>query len=59
MSEIDRQLNELAAIAVDGIDPAELAKVAPLLSRMREQVAAENGRSPMPPPPDDKLEEVA
>ena len=59
MSEIDRQLNELAAIAVDGIDPAELAKVAPLLSRMRVQVAAENGRSPMPPPPDDKLEEVA
>jgi DNA-binding MarR family transcriptional regulator len=59
MSEIDRQLNDLASIAMDGIDPAQLETLLKLLGRMREQVAAESGRSPMPPPPDEKLEDVA
>jgi DNA-binding MarR family transcriptional regulator len=59
MSEIGHQLDDLAAIAVDGLDPELLASILPALTQMREQVAAEIRRTPVPPPPDDKLEEVA
>jgi DNA-binding MarR family transcriptional regulator len=59
MAEIDRQLNDLSAIAVDGIGAEHLTALLPVLTRMREQVAAEIRRTPTPPPPDDKLEEVA
>ena len=52
MSEIDRQLNDLAAIATDGIAPETLEIMAPALARMREQVAAEIRRTPTPPIPD-------
>jgi DNA-binding MarR family transcriptional regulator len=59
MSEIDLQLNDLAGIAMEGIETEELQTLLRLLTRMRDQVAAEGGRSPMPPPPDEKLEDVA
>ena len=59
MAEIDRQLSDLANIAMDGIEPDQLAALLPSLTRMREQVAAEIRRTPTPPPPEDKLEEVA
>jgi DNA-binding MarR family transcriptional regulator len=59
MAEIGHQLNDLADIALDGIEPAQLEAMLPALTRMREQVAAEIRRTPTPPPPDDKLEEVA
>jgi DNA-binding MarR family transcriptional regulator len=59
MDEINRQLTDLASIAMDGIDEGELAAMMPVLTRMREQVAAEIRRTPTPPPPDEKLEHIA
>jgi DNA-binding MarR family transcriptional regulator len=58
MAEIGQQLNDLAAIVTEGIAPEQLEAMAPALRRMREQAAAEIRRTPTPPPPDDKLEEV-
>jgi len=56
MSEIGAQLEDLAAIATDGLDDAAVAAVAGAVARMRDAVATEVRRVPMPPAP---LEDVA
>jgi DNA-binding MarR family transcriptional regulator len=51
MAEIDIQLDGLAGIVTDGIGAAALDDVATAVTRMRDNMAAENKRTPMPPPP--------
>jgi len=59
MAEIDIQLDHLAAIVTEGLDPATQATVAAAVTAMRDNMAAENKRTPMPPAPEDAVAEAA
>jgi DNA-binding MarR family transcriptional regulator len=53
MREIGAQVEELAAIATEGLSPATLEIVAAAVASMRDAVAAEARRSPPPLPVED------
>ena len=51
MAGIDAQVEELAGIATEGLADGDLEVVLTALGRMRDNVAAESRRTPMPPAP--------
>jgi MarR family transcriptional regulator, transcriptional regulator for hemolysin len=53
MSEIGGHLDELASIITEGLSPETLEVVAASLARMRDAIAAESKRTPVPPPVED------
>jgi MarR family transcriptional regulator for hemolysin len=50
MSEIDHQLSDLAAICLTNLDGDAVAHLKGALGHMRDAMAAEAGKSPLPPP---------
>lgn len=59
MAEIDAQLDQLSGIVTEGLDPPTQALVARAVAAMRDNIAAENKRTPMPPAPDEAGAEAA
>jgi len=54
MSEIDAQLTDLASITLAGFDDDKIQRLQNALASMREAIATELKRTPLPPPPIDE-----
>jgi MarR family transcriptional regulator for hemolysin len=54
MSEIDAQLTDLASITLAGFDDDKIQRLQNALASMREAIANELKRTPLPPPPIDE-----